>query len=217
MRALNARDGLAARGVPPGGGCRAATTRPCSAGVLFYGTAKISCKPGKARVGMLRRGDYFACVKVTAALAERIAEHPFLRDLPREFLPVLAENAMDVTFAPDEIIFRTGDPANRFYLLESGEVQLESRNGGLVPIQRIGAGDVLGWSWLFPPYQWQFDARALTEVHAIFLYGSRLRDACEQEAALGYALMRATAGVLIQRLQSTRRELLRCVTKTKAA
>jgi CRP-like cAMP-binding protein len=153
-------------------------------------------------------------MKVTTLLAERIAGHPFLRDLPREFLPLLADNALDVTFAADEIIFRTGDPANRFYLLEAGEVQLESRNGGgPVSIQRIGAGDVLGWSWLFPPYQWQFDARAITETRAIFLYGSRLRDACEQEPVLGYALMRATAGVLMERLQSTRRELLRCVAK----
>lgn len=132
-----------------------------------------------------------------------------MREVPREFLQLLAENALEVSFAPGETIFRTGDPANRFYLLESGEVQLESRNGARVPIQRIGAGDVLGWSWLFPPYQWQFDARALCETKAIFLYGSRLREACEEEPALGYALMRATAGVLIERLQSTRRELLK--------
>lgn len=167
-------------------------------------------------MGLLEGSGYGAGVTATVQLAERIAAHPFMRDVPREYLPLLAENALEVTFAPDQLIFRTGDPANRFYLLECGAVQLESRNGGPVAIQRLGAGEVLGWSWLFPPYQWQFDARALSETRAIFLYGSRLREACEEEPALGYALMRATAGVLMQRLQSTRRELLRRVAKAKA-
>jgi CRP/FNR family cyclic AMP-dependent transcriptional regulator len=150
-------------------------------------------------------------VNVTATLEERIAAHPFMSDVPREYLPLLAANALDVTFAPDEVIFRTGDPANRFYLIESGEVHLESRNGACVLIQKLGPGEVVGWSWLFPPYQWQFDARATRSTNAIFLYGSRLREACEDEPVLGYALMRATASALVGRLQSTRRELFRRV------
>lgn len=133
-----------------------------------------------------------------------------MRDVPSKFMDLLAEHALDVKFTAGDVIFRTGDPANRFYLLESGEVELESGNGGEpVPIQRIGAGDVLGWSWLFPPYTWQFDARALTDTKAIFLYGSRLREVCEENPELGYVLMKATAAVLVNRLQRTRRELLR--------
>ncbi len=133
-----------------------------------------------------------------------------MRDVPAKFIPLLAEHALEVRFAPGELIFRTGDPANRFYLLESGEVHLESCEGGeLIQIQSARAGEVLGWSWLFPPYQWRFDARAAAPTGAIFLYGSRLREICEEQPELGYALMKATSAVLVDRLQATRRELLR--------
>jgi CRP-like cAMP-binding protein len=77
-----------------------------------------------------------------------------------------------------------------------------------MPIQTIGPGDVLGWSWLFPPYYWNFDARALEPTTAIFFYGTRLRDECEQDKALGYELMKRMTAVAIQRLQATRRQLL---------
>jgi len=155
--------------------------------------------------------SYFSGVKI-ASLAERIGAHRFMQEVPKQYIPVLAAHAMDVSFGPDELIFRTGDPANRFYLIESGEVSLESdAEGERVEIQSLGADEVLGWSWLFPPYQWQFDARAIVPTKAIFLYGSRLREVCEEQPELGYALMKATAGVLVERLQSTRRELLRRV------
>ena len=113
-------------------------------------------------------------------------------------------------FAEDQLIFSERDPANRFYLIQSGRVALEShvRDSGTVLIQTIGPGDVLGWSWLFPPYYWHFDARALEATKAIFFYGTRLREQCEQDHDLGYELMRRTAEVVVARLQATRRQLL---------
>jgi CRP/FNR family cyclic AMP-dependent transcriptional regulator len=157
-------------------------------------------------------------VKNASGLVERIAAHPFMRDIPAKYIALLAEHAMDVSFSADEVIFRTGDPANRFYLLESGEVELESASeASSVSIQMLGPGEVLGWSWLFPPYEWQFDARAVVPTKAIFLYGSRLREVCESQPELGYALMKATSAVLIERLQATRRELLKRITEAPAA
>ena len=141
-------------------------------------------------------------------IAERIAAHPFMKDVPARHIATLTGCAMEVSFAPGETIFRQGDPANRFYLLEQGKVQLEAVNGARVPIQTIGAGDVLGWSWLFPPYKWQFDAVALEETKAIFLYGSRLRELCDVDTDLAACLLRATAAVLMDRLQTTRRLLV---------
>jgi|SRR5687767_5435741 len=149
--------------------------------------------------------------ETTHRLAAALRAHPFLHGFPEQYLPTLVECAMEVGFASGEQIFREGDMANRFYLIESGRVQLEThiRDHGDVPIQAIGAGDVLGWSWLFPPYYWHFDARALEPVRAIFLYGSRLLVHCETDRNFGYELMKRTAAVLIQRLNSTRRELLK--------
>jgi CRP/FNR family transcriptional regulator, cyclic AMP receptor protein len=134
-----------------------------------------------------------------------LADHPFLNGLDARHLNTLAECAMQTSFKAGETIFRQGDPANRFYLLKNGRVSLETSNGAVV--QTIGAGDVLGWSWLFPPYFWSFDARAVEPTEAIFIYGSRLRELCEADHDLGYEIMKRTATVVIQRLMSTRQQL----------
>jgi CRP/FNR family transcriptional regulator, cyclic AMP receptor protein len=151
--------------------------------------------------------DEVAAVKTVQSV---IAEHPFLRGLKPAHLAVLAENSMRMHYETGALIFREGDPANRFYLIERGKVSLESsrREEPVVPIQTIGPGDVLGWSWLYPPYYWHFDARAVEPTTAIFFYGTRLREQCEEDHDLGYELMKRMTQVVIQRLQATRKQLL---------
>ena len=143
-------------------------------------------------------------------LEAAISDHPFLKGLSPGHLQILIDSAMPVEFDANQTIFREGDPANRFYLIESGKVALETaaRDHETKLIQTIGAGDVLGWSWLFPPYYWHFDARALEPTQAIFFYGSRLREQCEEDHDLGYELMKRMAGIVIDRLQATRQRLL---------
>jgi CRP-like cAMP-binding protein len=142
--------------------------------------------------------------------AETLANHPFLKGMSDHQIRLLADCAMPVTFEADQYIFREGDPANRFYLILEGKVALESysKSKGHVVIQTIGSGDVLGWSWLFPPYYWQFDARAVEPVKAIFFYGTPLREEAENDHDLGYELMKRMAAVVVKRLQATRRQLL---------
>jgi CRP-like cAMP-binding protein len=134
------------------------------------------------------------------------AEHPFLKGFKTQHLQLLAANALPAHFQAGEVIFREGEMANRFYLLTEGAVVLETyakdRSGTLV--DKIGAGDVLGWSWLFPPYYWRMDARAVEPTNAIFFYGTRLRLEAEQDHDLGYELMRRVAAVAIHRLQAAR-------------
>ena len=143
-------------------------------------------------------------------LLNLITAHPFLKGLSSEHLQVLLASAMLKEFAPGEIIFREGDPANRFYLIESGQVIVETSEKERDPtlIQTINAGDVLGWSWLFPPFYWHFDARAPVLTKAIFFYGTRLREQCEKDHNLGYELMKRTAMLVISRLQTTRKRLV---------
>jgi len=116
---------------------------------------------------------------------------------------------MPVDFKPGDLIFREGEAANRFYLIGEGRVQLgaEALDRPDVLVDYIGEGDVLGWSWLFPPYTWNFTARAVEPVRAVFFYGTWLRDAAEKDHDLGYELTKRIAQVVIQRLQSTRRRL----------
>ena len=127
-----------------------------------------------------------------------------------EHLEMLVDSAMLKSFDAGELIFREGDMANRFYLIREGRVALESakRESEPVLVQYIGAGDVLGWSWLVPPYYWHFDARAVEPTQAIFFYGTRLREQCEEDKAFGYELMRRTAETVIDRLQATRKRFI---------
>ena len=138
-----------------------------------------------------------------------IAEHPFLRGLSPKHLATLSDFAMNAEFASGKLIFSEGDPANRFYLILEGKVALEARaeNGDTVPVQTIGPGDVLGWSWLFPPYSWHFDARAIEPTKAIFFYGTSLREQCQEDSSLGYELMKRAAAIVIERLQAARGRL----------
>jgi CRP/FNR family transcriptional regulator, cyclic AMP receptor protein len=134
------------------------------------------------------------------------AAHPFLKGFKAEHLAILAENALPAHFQAGEVIFREGEMANRFYLITEGAVVLETytKDKGSAVVDKIGAGDVLGWSWLFSPHYWRMDARAVEPTNAIFFYGTRLRQAAEQDHDLGYELMRRVAAVAIQRLQAAR-------------
>lgn len=136
--------------------------------------------------------------------------HPFLKNLSEAHLRSLSDAAMLVAFDEGECIFREGELANRFYLILEGSVSLSTSTQAhdKLPIQTLGAGDILGWSWLFEPYTWHFDARAIEPTKALFFYGTRLREQCEAEPELGYAIMKRISQVLIQRLQATRFKLL---------
>ena len=144
------------------------------------------------------------------SIPTRVALHPFLAGMNRTQLALLTDCAMVVRFAPGQVIFREGEQANRFYLIESGRVVLES-NGGYsepVTVDSVGAGELLGWSWMFPPHVWHFTARAVEPTVAIFFYGRILREYCERNHALGYELFKRMSAVMVKRLQATRRKML---------
>ena len=118
---------------------------------------------------------------------------------------------MQTEFSEGQLIFREGDLANRFYLLEEGSVALEThtREGRMALVEVLGRGDVLGWSWLFPPYYWHFDARALKPTRAIFFYGTRLRAQCDEDHDFGYELIKRVAAVVVRRMQAAREQIAR--------
>jgi CRP-like cAMP-binding protein len=127
-----------------------------------------------------------------------------------EHLDTIAGCATEVQFKARHIIFREGEPANQFYLIESGSVAVEAHqaSAGDVLVQILGPGDVLGWSWLFPPFVWHLRARALEPTAAIVLNGAHLLVAAERNRDFGYELMKRVAQVVIRRLQATRKQLL---------
>lgn len=144
------------------------------------------------------------------SLDATIRAHRFAVGMKPEHLKKLADAAMLKQFERDEIVFSEGEPANRFYLICQGKIALESRGDGeSAPlVQFVGPDEVLGWSWLFPPYYWHFTARAIEPTNAIFFYGTRLRAQCEEDPAFGYELMKRIASIVIKRLQITRVQLV---------
>ena len=144
------------------------------------------------------------------AMKDRVALYPFLVGMNRTQLALLADCAMAVQFKKNQVIFCEGEPAKRFYLIETGKVILESSGevGDPVVIDTIGAGDLLGWSWMFPPYTWHFTARAVEPTSAIFFYGTILREYCERDHLLGYQLLKRMTVVMNRRMQAARNKML---------
>ena len=138
------------------------------------------------------------------------ASHPFFAGMSETHLAILSGASMSAEFQPGEVIIREGEPANRFYLIHTGEVDLlaEVPGRGMAPFQKLGPGSVLGWSWLFPPHIWRFSARAASPVTATFFYGTGLREHCEKNPVFGYELMKRVSKVTLERLQTARDELL---------
>jgi len=147
---------------------------------------------------------------VPRSLESVLAETPFLEGLEEQTLALLVGCAGNVRFAAGQHLFREGDEAETFFLIRHGSVAIElfAQPRGAVTIETVEAGEVLGWSWLFAPYRWHFDARALTVVRATAFDGRCLRQKCEDDPAVGYELMSRFAQVLIERLQWTRLRLL---------
>lgn len=139
-----------------------------------------------------------------------LAEHPFLEGLGPDLLEVFVSCATHVHYDPGQMIYQEGDEANQFLLIRDGKVAVElfsSERGSLV-IQTVGSGEVLGWSWLFPPYRRRFDVRAVEATEAIALDGVCLRDKAEEDHRLGYELLKRFSKVVVERLQAMRLQLL---------
>jgi len=143
-------------------------------------------------------------------LEAAVAAHPFALGLSEHHVRLLADCALQTRFESQQVIFHQGETANRFYLIEHGKVAIDSSgvDGEPITIDTIGDGDLLGWSWLFPPHVWHFGARALEPTSAIFFYGTVLREYCEKDPALGFELFKRMSEVMNRRLQGARTRLL---------
>lgn len=142
---------------------------------------------------------------------ERILkEHPFFAGLNEEFCQLICGCAKNARFEAGQYLFHEGEPANEFYLLREGRVALQLRDPGRgeVTFQTLGPGEIVGVSWLIPPYRWTYDAKALETVRAIAMNAFCLRQKCEADHDLGYDMMKRFMPVLIERLQATRLQIL---------
>jgi CRP-like cAMP-binding protein len=143
-------------------------------------------------------------------IAEALARHPFTQGLSEPHRIRLAAAVQPFTAAPLEYLARESEPAQAFYLVQSGQVGIGTHlaERGAVPIQTVGAGDVVGWSWLLPPYRWQFDARSVDAVQGLVFDAAWLREQSEQDQGLGYQLLKQLLAVVSSRLAAARVQAL---------
>lgn len=127
-----------------------------------------------------------------------------------EDVKFIAGCAKNVRFAAGETFALEGKEANEFFLLREGRVAvgIPSPRGGRIHIETLDEGDLVGWSWLFPPHVWRFDVTAVTPVRALAMDGRCLRGKCEADPRLGYDLMQRFSRVMAERLEATRLQLL---------
>ena len=138
-----------------------------------------------------------------------LQECPFFSGLSQAHLKLITANAKDVQFPERHYIFREGDPANEFYVIRGGlvSVELPIPTRGATTVQTVDKGEVLGWSWVSPPYRWHFDARTLRRTHALVLDANWLRAKCEEDHGLGYEMLKRFVDLITTRLDATRQQL----------
>lgn len=145
-----------------------------------------------------------------AGLDGFIREHAFFAGLREEYIQLLVGCARNVHRGAGEYLYRHGDPADEFFLIRHGRVALEISAPGRTAntFQTLGPGEIVGVSWLLPPYRWAYDARVVEPVRAIGMDAKCLRGKCDADHDLGYEMMLRFVPVLVERLQATRMQLL---------
>ncbi len=143
-------------------------------------------------------------------LDDLLADQPFFKGLAPEYLHFIATCASNVHFPVEQYLFREGQDAKHFYVLRHGSVAVEifAPGRGPITIQTLGPGEILGWSWLVPPHKKHFSARAVEDLRATAFDGECIRRKCEEDARLGYELLKRFAAIMGERLQATRLQLL---------
>jgi CRP/FNR family cyclic AMP-dependent transcriptional regulator len=146
------------------------------------------------------------------ASGDIVGGYEIFRDMKPGHVEILTAGARVRELRSGEILFREGEPAAHFYLIESGRIALEARKptDGVLFVQAIDAGQAVGWSWLFPPYRWHFQARAVEPTKVIVFDGARMVAEAERNHDFGYDLLKRVTPVLVHRLNTTRRQLLSC-------
>lgn len=131
-----------------------------------------------------------------------VARHPFCEGLAPEHVALLAGCAKNVKFADGQRLFRNGDEADETFLIRAGRVRYTIH--GSTALETAEEGELVGWSWLFPPYRWHFDAAAIGQVRAFQLDGACLRRKCEADPAFGFEITKRILYQVHRRLERSR-------------
>ena len=180
-----------------------------SRGALYHATMSVACVPTVAPVAHARLAAT-AVDEDEANLVRKLDAHPFLRGVSGEVLRRLATISREETFAQGTVLLREGAEANTVFLLQSGLVALEINVPGQGParLESVRGGDIVGLSWLFPPYRWHLDAKAIEPTAVLAIDACRLRAWMNEDAELGHAMSTRLVRQLYERLERVRLQRL---------
>jgi len=144
------------------------------------------------------------------SIADTLSRHPFFKGLDSQYIEFLADSAVETQIGAGGILFRPGIPADKFYLLRSGQVsvQVPALVGPVLEIQRIGDNQVLGWSWLIPPYMWNFQARVEEDSRFLEFDGRAVLAHCEEDPKFGFEMLKRFAALMSERLEAARQKMI---------
>ena len=143
-------------------------------------------------------------------LDELITDSPIFAGMQPSHLETIAGCGHNQHVAPDTLLLREGDPADIFYMIRRGTVALEVHVPGRGPvvIETLNPGEAVGWSWLFEPYRWHLDGRAVEDSSLVTFDAACLRSKVDGDHELGYELMKRFAANLVDRIQASRLQML---------
>jgi len=147
---------------------------------------------------------------ISDSIRAYLEQHEFVRGLSPEYLDLVEEHVTEEKFAPQQCVFAQDTEADHFYIVREGQVDVEipSLVGAPAVLQSLSSGSVLGWSWLIPPYQWHFEARATKPSTLLVFDGKQLRDRCENDPAFGYEMLKRFAALMMNRLVAARIQVI---------
>lgn len=148
--------------------------------------------------------------EIGVIVADRLRAHRFFTDQPAALVEMVAAHAEPFKIDPRRALVKQGEPAGEFFAIESGRVAIAVHRAhkGLAVIETVEGGEIVGWSWLIPPFRWTFDAVARTPVTGLRIDADALRPLLAENPQVGYALLSGISGVMADRLHSARVRLL---------
>lgn len=143
-------------------------------------------------------------------ILQYLSNHPFFAKFDHAFLEILSEYAEPRTIKAGNLLFHQGRHADRFYVLQSGgaTVEVPAISGPALELQHLGEDDVVGWSWLIPPYEWDFQCRTQIDCDVLEFDGTALLERCEEDHSFGYNLLKAFTELMSRRLHASRRVMM---------
>ena len=145
-----------------------------------------------------------------AHIKKLLADQPFFADLDDSVLDLLAANGTEKALESEQVLFRYDEPASHFYLLQDGQIIIEvpAIEGPSLRVQCLEEGQILGWSWLIPPFRWSFQARTEAPTRVVEFDGKAIREQCEKDPQLGYLVLKRFASLMSERLDAARRKMI---------